>query len=95
MHGAPCLVLDLMPDLVIEVLSPEIEQHDLTIKTIKRARYDVLGVGEYWLAEPITKTIAVLQARNGKFEHVGTFAEGMTVTPPLLGLRVDVSAVFD
>ena len=94
-HGAPCLVPDLMPDLVIEALSPGTERRDVTIQIIKRERYDAFDVCEYWLANPIAKAITVLRLRNGKFEHVGMFAEGMTGTPPLLDLRVDVSEVFD
>lgn len=84
-HGAP--------DLVIEMLSPSTEQRDLTIK---RERYEMLDVKEYWLANPVAKTISVLRLRDGAFEHIGVFTEGMTVETPLLpGLRVDVSSVFD
>ena len=84
-HGAP--------DLVIEVLSPGTARHDLIIK---RERYEEFEVREYWLANPIAKTITVLRARNGVFELIGVFGEGETVETPLLsGLVVDVSAVFD
>ena len=84
-HGAP--------DLVIEVLSPSTERRDLILK---RERYEMFDVSEYWLADTIGKTITVLRLRNGKFEHIGVFAEGMTIETPLLpGLVVDVSAVFD
>ena len=84
-HGAP--------DLVVEMLSPSTERRDLTIK---RERYEMFGVREYWLADTIGKTITVLRARDGVFEHIGVFGEGMTVETPLIpGLVVDVSAVFD
>ena len=84
-HGAP--------DLVVEMLSPSTERRDLTIK---RERYEMFGVREYWLADTIGKTITVLRARDGVFELVGVFGEGMTVETPLIpGLRVDVSEVFD
>ena len=84
-HGAP--------DLVVEMLSPSTERRDLTIK---RERYEMFGVREYWLADTIGKTITVLRARDGVFELVGVFGEGMTVETPLIpGLVVDVSAVFD
>lgn len=89
-HGAP--------DLVIEMLSPSTELRDLTLK---RERYEMFGAREYWLADPFAKTITVLRARDGRFEQVGVFAEGMTAegmtieTSLLPGLRVDVSAVFD
>ena len=84
-HGAP--------DLVVEVLSPGTERRD---KTLKSARYAMFNVREYWQADPVAKTITVLRARDGVFERVGMFGEGMTLETPLLpGLRVDVSAVFD
>ena len=84
-HGAP--------DLVIEMLSPSTEQHDLTIK---RKQYEKFDVKEYWLANPIAKTITVLRLRGGAFEHIGVFTEGTTLETPILpGLRVDVGAVFD
>ena len=84
-HGAP--------DLVVEVLSPGTERRD---KTLKRERYAMFDVKEYWQADPIAKTIVVLRARDGAFECVGEFVEGMTLATPLLpGLRVDVSEVFD
>ncbi len=84
-HGAP--------DLVIEVLSPGTERID---RTLKSERYEMFDVSEYWQANPIAKTILVLRARDGAFERVGLFTEGMTLETPLLpGLRVDVSEVFD
>ena len=84
-HGAP--------DLVIEMLSPGTERID---RTLKSERYEMFDVREYWQANPIAKTILVLRARDGAFERVGLFTEGMTLETPLLpGLRVDVSAVFD
>ena len=84
-HGAP--------DLVIEMLSPSTEQRDLTIK---RERYAMFDIKEYWLANPIAKTITVLRLRGGAFEHIGVFTEGMTLETPILpGLQVDISAVFD
>ena len=84
-HGAP--------DLVIEMLSPSTEQRDLTIK---RERYAMFDVKEYWLADPIAKTITVLRLRNGAFEQAGVYTAGTVLETPLLpGLRVDVSEVFD
>ena len=84
-HGAP--------DLVIEMLSPSTEQRDLTIK---RERYAMFDVKEYWLADPIAKTITVLRLRNGAFEQAGVYTAGTVLETPLLpGLQVNVSAVFD
>ena len=85
LHGAP--------DLVVEVLSPGTERID---RTVKSERYAMFDVSEYWLADPVTKTITVLRARDRVFEQVGVFTEEMTVETPLLpGLQMDVSEVFD
>lgn len=81
------------PDLVAEALSPGTEQRDLTVK---RDRYEMFDVCEYWQAAPIAKTITVLRLCNGAFERVGVYTEGMTAETPLLpGLQVQVSEVFD
>jgi len=85
LHGAP--------DLVIEVLSPGTERRD---RTLKSERYAMFGVREYWQADPVDKTIAVLRAQDGVFAQVGVFTEGMSLETGLLpGLQVDVSGVFD
>ncbi len=85
LHGAP--------DIVIEILSPETERRDLTVK---RERYEMFDVREYWQVNTTAETITVLRSKDGKFEQVGVFGEGEAVETPLLpGLRVDVSAVFD
>ena len=52
-HGAP--------DLVVEILSPGTERIDRTVKSERYARFDVR---EYWQADPVAKTIAVLRARR-------------------------------
>ena len=84
-HGAP--------DPVIEVMSPRTERID---RTVKSERYAMFDVKEYWQADPTAKTITVLRLREGAFEQVGAFAEGMALETPLLpGLRVDVREVFD
>lgn len=84
---------DGAPDLVIEILSPGTARRDLVLK---RERYEMFDVREYWFADPIAKTITVLRLRDGAFEQVGVFGEGVTLETPLLpGLRVDVGAVFD
>ena len=80
------------PDLLIEVLSPSNRKRD---QTLKRARYEALGVTEYWLVDPDAKHISVLRREAGQFVGVGVFGEGATVTSPLLpGLSVAVADVF-
>ncbi len=80
------------PDLLIEVLSPSNRKRD---QTLKRARYEALGVTEYWLVDPDAKHISVLRREAGQFAGAGVFGEGATVTSPLLpGLSIAVADVF-
>lgn len=44
------------PDLVVEVLSPSTARND---KTKKKRAYERAGVKEYWIVEPVYKTVEV------------------------------------
>ncbi len=80
------------PDLVIEVLSPATADRD---RTLKRTRYARFGVREYWLVDPVSRTIEVLQASRQGFDTVRVYPEGTTVASPLLaGLQLEVDRVF-
>ncbi len=80
------------PDLVVEVLSPGTAGRD---RTLKRARYLRFGVREYWIVDPQSRTIEVLQAGQSDFETVRVFPESTVATSPLLeGIEVDVARVF-
>jgi Uma2 family endonuclease len=80
------------PDLLIEALSPSNRKRD---QTLKRARYEALGVTEYWLVDPDAKQISVLRREAGQFAGVGIYGENATVTSPLPpGLTIAVAEVF-
>ena len=82
-HGAP--------DLIIEILSPSTEERD---RDDKFNLYQKHGVREYWLVEPEAKFIEVYVLLNGKFERLGVFGRGKTFESPVLGAKVDVTAVL-
>ncbi len=52
------------PDLVVEILSPSTAYYDLKKK---KEMYEKYGVKEYWIVDPMEKTIDVLVHRNGSF----------------------------
>jgi Uma2 family endonuclease len=80
------------PDLVIEVLSPSTESRDRGTKLRQYLRF---GVREYWIIDPQNKTCEVLLASDTEFETVGLYAEGATVTSPILeGIQVEVDRLF-
>ncbi len=53
------------PDLVVEVLSASTAARD---KGIKKDAYEKAGVKEYWIVEPLSKSIEVYHLRNGRLE---------------------------
>ena len=52
-----------VPDLVVEVLSPRTAKND---RGEKKDIYERYGVREYWLADPLAKSLEVYVLREGK-----------------------------
>jgi Uma2 family endonuclease len=81
------------PDLVVEVLSPGTAARD---KTVKFARYEAAGVGEYWLIDPRDSLIEVYTRTDDGLRRLGAFARHDTFESPVLGGRpVTVVALFE
>ena len=51
------------PDLVVEVLSPSTSGRDLTLK---RERYALFGIREYWIVSPDARSIEVMALQDGE-----------------------------
>lgn len=51
------------PDLIVEILSPSTARND---KLRKKAIYEKYGVKEYWIVDPINKSIEVFHLIDGK-----------------------------
>ena len=79
-------------DLVIEVVSNDNPKRDLVTK---RQDYAEAGVGEYWIVDPRTKTITVLQLKKGRYvTHSEAKAKGQVRSALLVGFIADVAEVF-
>ena len=80
--------LDVVPDLVVEVLSPATRANDLGAK---RDVYLAAGARELWLADPQSATVTAVRP-DGRQQIVG---HGDRLMCPLLpGFAVDVARVF-
>lgn len=80
------------PDLVVEVLSPATGYYDLTKK---KHVYEASGVQEYWIVDPIERTVEVLTTVEGTYETVQSARETGRVASRLLdGFGVDVEQLF-
>jgi Uma2 family endonuclease len=78
------------PDLMVEILSPSNQKHDLDTKF---RLYEEAQVKEYWIVDPMNKSVFVYTLRDSKFIGLRPFAEGNHIESPLfpdLSLAVDV-----
>ena len=53
------------PDLVVEILSPSTAQND---RIKKKIAYEKYGVKEYWIVDPISKSVEVYIRKDDKLE---------------------------
>jgi len=80
-----------VPDMVVEILSPSTLQYD---KITKFNTYLKAGIREYWIIDPIAKSLASQILKDGKYiTHVYTNKETVPVHV-LEGFVIDLSKVF-
>ncbi len=78
----------MIPDLVVEVLSPATRANDLGVK---REMYMTAGVKELWLADPTEQSMTRIAADAPGGE---TFSGGEFVSALLDGFAIDRSRLF-
>jgi Uma2 family endonuclease len=71
----------VVPDLVGEVLSRSTAARDRGRKLELFERY---GVPEYWILDPIARTLELLANAGGRFQTIGAYDEAATITSPTL-----------
>lgn len=80
-------------DLVVEVVSEDNPERDLTTK---REDYAGASIPEYWIINPLNETITVLELQNNTYVEYGVFIREEQASSKLLeGFAVNVNDVFD
>ncbi len=80
-------------DLVVEIVSPD---NPLRDTQVKRLDYAEAGIAEYWIVDPLSDSITVLQLAGAVYREHGVFGRGEEATSALLpGFAVSVAAVLD
>jgi Uma2 family endonuclease len=80
-------------DLVVEVVSKDKPERDLVDK---RLDYAEGNVPEYWMVNPLTETISVLQLGGQAYEDTGVYRRGESARSVLNpDFSISVDAVFD
>jgi Uma2 family endonuclease len=80
------------PDLVVEVLSPSTAYYDLKHK---KSIYEKQGVKEYWIVDPMEKSVEIFENISGKFNSLGEFSKSESIKSKLIsGLEVGLESIF-
>lgn len=83
------------PQLVVEVVSPGKTNRDRDYIN-KRAQYAAIGVPEYWLIDPQSRTVTVLELQGDEYREVGVFNEGDIIISPMFpGLNLTVEQLLE
>jgi len=81
-----------VPDLLVEILSDSTGKRD---KTIKKATYEQFGVQEYWLVDPLYRTLDQFVLSGGKYHLTATLTEGeKVVSPSIPCLSIELNDIF-
>ena len=81
-----------VPDLLIEIVSPEGVERD---RIVKRDLYARNGVKEYWIVDPEAESVEVLCLSGDRYEPGGYFRGADTlVSPGLTDLALPVAPLF-
>jgi Uma2 family endonuclease len=83
--------LRVVPNLVIEILSPATRRRDLGEK---KALYAHNGVDEYWIVDPVQRSVTVLHRTRAGYGNGRTFTRGTLRSRVLPKLRLQVAALF-
>jgi Uma2 family endonuclease len=81
------------PDLVVEIDSPSNTSKEIRLK---KKKYELFGVKEYWEVKPKEKQISVDSLENGQFQAFSEGKEEEIITSKVLkGLKINLKEVFD
>ncbi|RMH05293.1 MAG: Uma2 family endonuclease [Nitrospirae bacterium] len=80
------------PDLVIEILSPASEPRD---RGAKQKLYARAGVSEYWIVDPMSKTVEVFRLSETGYHRINHFTHSDTLhSPTFPDLAIPLSDIF-
>ena len=84
--------LKVVPDLVVEILSPSTRRRDLTEK---KDVYAKNGVEEYWIIDPRARSLTVFSRSNDSFDDGVTRKTGPVPSRLLPGLRTPIEHLLN
>jgi Uma2 family endonuclease len=83
--------VEAAPDLICEILSPGTRRYD---QMVKRSLYARIGVREYWLVDPGTRSVTVLVIAGNGYTELAFDAPGIVASRVLPGLRLKLEDIL-
>lgn len=87
----PDQFLRVVPNLVVEILSPATAKRD---QVEKKAIYEANGVDEYWIVDSRRKSVTVFHLEKGQYHARRMYARGSARSRVLPKLRVSLARLF-
>ena len=84
--------VEVAPDLVVEILSPSTAYYDLKHK---KTIYGKHGVREYWIVDPVEKSIEVYENKAGELLLAAqAIKEGKVISQIVAGFEDELTTIF-
>lgn len=81
-----------VPDFVVEVFSESTAKND---RGVKFKDFEAHGVQEYWIIDPIEKSIEQYLLQNGAYKLTLKINQGIIESRTVQGFSIDINAIFD
>jgi len=81
----------IVPNLVVEILSPATSKRD---QTEKKQIYERNGVDEYWIVDSRGKAVTLFHLGEGRYGNGQTFRRGSVRSRTLPRLRLTIEKLF-
>ncbi|HXC51683.1 MAG TPA: Uma2 family endonuclease [Candidatus Limnocylindrales bacterium] len=81
----------IVPDLIVEILSPATAKRD---RTEKKQIYEKNGVGEYWIVDPNRRQVIVYRLAGNDYANAIHVVNGNVEASVLPGLSIPLSKIF-
>lgn len=80
------------PEMVVEILSPSTQRHD---RLTKFNLYQRAGVQEYWIVDPVSRTVSVHLLEDGSYHSPAVYTSDSSVPVSVLeDCTIDLTTVF-
>ncbi len=84
--------VDVVPELIVEVISPATGRKD---RVLKLNRYQAAGVLHYWIIDPEESFIEAYELRDGLYVSIVRAYTGTFSHPGFPGLSFDIEKLFE